>query len=77
MMNSVEPLAGHLEPGNHRNLNAERGFGEFDLVEHLIIEEYSGVPFRGTFWGGFGDPVRMKRYTPLPRILIAHAICHL
>lgn len=41
----------------HRNLNGQRRFVEFSLDEHLIIESLSGVPFRGTFWGGFGDPV--------------------
>jgi hypothetical protein len=45
-------------PESHRDLNAERPFKEFSLAENLIIEEVSGVPWRGNFWGGFGgDPV--------------------
>jgi hypothetical protein len=44
-------------PESYRDLNAERSFDDFSLGELLIIEELSGVPFRGTGWGGFGDPV--------------------
>lgn len=48
-------------------LNRERS-GEFTRWELLIIEEVSGVPSRGRFWGGYGgEPVTdyERRTTPV------------